>query len=210
MSSERRGLLLVISSPSGAGKTSLSRRLAERHPEIRLSISVTTRSPRPGETDGNEYHFATRAEFDAKVAGGQFLEWAEVHEHLYGTPRAPVEAHLAAGQDVLFDIDWQGAAAIHKAMPMDAVRLFILPPSLEALAKRLHGRAQDSEDVIARRLARARDEIGHWSEYDYVIVNDDFEQAYAAIEDIYCAERQRRDRNPWLAGFVGRLTEPPD
>jgi guanylate kinase len=203
-------MLLVISSPSGAGKTSLSRRLAERHPEIRLSISVTTRSPRPGETDGSEYLFVTRAEFDAKVAGGEFLEWAEVHEHLYGTPKTPVEDHLAAGRDVLFDIDWQGAAAIHKAMPMDAVRLFILPPSLDALATRLHGRAQDSEDVIARRLARARDEIGHWSEYDYVIVNDDFEQAYVAIEDIYCAERQRRDRNPWLADFVGRLTGPPD
>jgi guanylate kinase len=210
MSNERRGLLLVISSPSGAGKTSLSRRLAERHPEIRLSISVTTRSPRPGETDGSEYHFATRAEFDAKAAGGEFLEWAEVHEHLYGTPKTPVEYHLAAGRDVLFDIDWQGAAAIYQAMPKDAVRLFILPPSLDALAKRLHGRAQDSEDVIARRLARARDEIGHWSEYEYVIVNDDFEQAYTAIEDIYCAERQRRYRNPWLADFVGRLTGGSD
>ena len=207
MSSDRRGLLLVISSPSGAGKTSLSRRLAERHREIRLSISFTTRSPRPGETDGREYYFVTRAEFDAKAAAGQFLEWAEVHEHLYGTPRAPVVAHLEAGQDVLFDIDWQGAAAIHKAMPMDAVRLFILPPSLDALAKRLHGRAQDSKDVIARRLARARDEIGHWREYDYVIVNDDFEHAYASIEDIYGAERQRRDRNPWLTDFVGRLTD---
>lgn len=210
MSSERRGLLLVISSPSGAGKTSLSRRLAERHPEIQLSISVTTRSPRPGETDGREYHFVARAEFDSKVAAAQFLEWAEVHEHLYGTPRAPVESHLAAGRDVLFDIDWQGAAAIYEAMPKDTVRLFILPPSLEALSKRLHGRAQDSGDVIARRLARARDEIGHWSDYDYVIVNDDFDHAYAAIEDIYCAERQRRTRNPWLADFVGRLTRGAD
>ncbi|HEY1880457.1 MAG TPA: guanylate kinase [Caulobacteraceae bacterium] len=210
MSSERRGLLLVISSPSGAGKTSLSRRLAERHPEIRLSISVTTRSPRPGETDGREYYFVTRAEFDAKVADGEFLEWAEVHEHLYGTPRAPVEAHLAAGRDVLFDIDWQGAVAIHRALPDDAVRLFILPPSLDALAKRLHGRAQDSADVISRRLARARDEIGHWNEYEYVIVNDDFEHAYAAIEDIYRAERQRRDRNLWLADFVVRLADGPD
>ncbi|HEY1415078.1 MAG TPA: guanylate kinase [Caulobacteraceae bacterium] len=210
MSSERRGLLLVISSPSGAGKTSLSRRLAERHPEIRLSISVTTRSPRPGETDGREYYFVTRAEFDARVANGEFLEWAEVHEHLYGTPRAPVEAHLAAGRDVLFDIDWQGAVAIHKALPDDAVRLFILPPSLDALAKRLHGRAQDSADVISRRLARARDEIGHWNEYEYVIVNDDFEHAYAAIEDIYRAERQRRDRNLWLADFVVRLADGPD
>lgn len=206
MSSERRGLLLVISSPSGAGKTSLSRRLAERHPEIELSISATTRAPRPGETDGREYHFVTGAKFNAQAAAGRFLESAEVHEHLYGTPRAPVEAHLAAGRDMLFDIDWQGAAAIHEALPADTVRLFILPPSLDALAKRLHGRAQDSDEVIARRLARARDEIAHWVEYEYVIVNDDFEHAYAAIEDIYRAERQRRSRNPWLTEFVGELT----
>jgi guanylate kinase len=209
MSSERRGLLLVVSSPSGAGKTSLSRRLAERHPEIQLSVSATTRLPRPGEADGREYHFVTRSDFDSQVASGQFLEWAEVHEHLYGTPRAPVEAHLAAGRDVLFDIDWQGATSIARILPSDTVRIFILPPSLEALAKRLHGRAQDAKDVIARRLARARDEIAHWDEYEYVILNDDFEVAYAAIETIYRAERMRRTRNPWLIPFVGGLTDSP-
>jgi guanylate kinase len=202
----RRGLLLVISSPSGAGKTSLSRRLAAAHAEITLSVSATTRAARPGEMDGREYHFLAREDFDTQAAAGAFLEWAEVHEHRYGTPRAPVEGALASGRDVLFDIDWQGAAAIAAAMPTDTVRLFILPPSMDALAARLHARAQDAQDVIARRLARARDEIAHWQEYDYVIVNDAFEHAYAEIEAIYLAERQRRERNPWLEGFVSGLT----
>ncbi len=202
----RRGLLLVISSPSGAGKTSLSRRLAAAHPEITLSVSATTRAARPGEADGREYHFFGREVFDARAAAGAFLEWAEVHEHRYGTPRAPVEGALASGRDVLFDIDWQGASAIAKAMPTDTVRLFILPPSIDALAARLHARAQDAQDVIARRLARARDEISHWREYDYVVVNDAFERAYAEIEAIYLAERQRPERNPWLEDFVSGLT----
>ena len=206
MSNSRRGLLLVISSPSGAGKTSLSRRLATGHAEIDLSISVTTRAPRPGETDGREYHFVTREAFDAEVVAGSFLEWAEVHEHRYGTPRAPVEAALEAGRDVLFDIDWQGAATVAAALPRDTVRLFILPPTMEALAARLHGRAQYAHDVIARRLARARGEIARWRDYDYVIVNDDFERAYAEIEAIYLAERLRRERNLWLDGFVADLT----
>jgi guanylate kinase len=205
MSNSRRGLLLVISSPSGAGKTSLSRRLAAGHAEIDLSISATTRAPRPGETDGREYHFVTREAFDAEVAAGAFLEWAEVHEHRYGTPRAPVEAALDAGRDVLFDIDWQGAASVAAALPKDTVRLFILPPTMEALSARLHGRAQDALDVIARRLARARGEIARWRDYDYVIVNDDFERAYAEIEAIYLAERLRRERNLWLDRFVGDL-----
>jgi guanylate kinase len=139
------------------------------------------------------------------VAAGAFLEWAEVHENFYGTPRAPVEAAVEAGRDTLFDIDWQGAQAIRKAMPDDTATIFILPPSMAALADRLHGRAQDARDVIARRLARARGEIAHWHEYDYVIVNEDFEQAYADIEAIYCGERLRRRRNPWLADFVERL-----
>lgn len=209
MSGDRRGLLLVISSPSGAGKTSLSRRLAEAHPEIELSISVTTRTPRPGESDGREYHFVGRSEFDSRIARRDFLEWAEVHEHRYGTPRAPVEALLAAGRDVLFDIDWQGAASIARELPNDTVRLFILPPSLEALSSRLHGRAQDASDVIDRRLARARGEISHWSEYDYVIVNDDFHHAYLEIDTIYRAERLRKDRNLWLCGFVDGLAGEP-
>ncbi|HXV00298.1 MAG TPA: guanylate kinase [Caulobacteraceae bacterium] len=207
MSSEpaRRGLLLVISSPSGAGKTTLSRRLAEAHGEIALSISVTTRPPRPGEVDGREYRFLSRAAFDAEVTAGAFLEWAEVHEHRYGTPRLPVVAAIEAGGDVLFDIDWQGAAAIHAAAPGDTVRIFILPPSMEALERRLHARAQDHADVISRRLGRARGEIAHWAEYDYVIVNGDFEQAYRQIESIYLAERLRRVRNPWLGPFVNEL-----
>jgi guanylate kinase len=203
--SNRRGLLLVVSSPSGAGKTSLSRRLAERHPELHLSISATTRAPRPGEADGREYHFIARQAFDAEVAAGAFLEWAEVHENFYGTPRAPVEAAVEAGRDTLFDIDWQGAKAVREAMPGDTVCVFILPPSMAVLAARLHGRASDAPDVIARRLARARGEIAHWDEYDYVIVNDDFERAYADLETIYLGERLRRRRNPSLVRFVEGL-----
>jgi guanylate kinase len=206
MSSERRGLLLVVSSPSGAGKTTLSRRLAGAHPEIDLSISVTTRAPRPGEAEGREYHFVSQQAFAEAVAAETLLEWAEVHGNSYGTPRAPVEAALALGRDVLFDIDWQGAAAIRQALPSDTACVFILPPSMEALAARLHARAQDAAPVIERRLARAREEIGHWGEYDYVIVNDAFEHAYAQLEAIYLAERLKRGRNRWLEGLVGRLT----
>jgi guanylate kinase len=206
MSNERRGLLLVISSPSGAGKTSLSRRLATSHEGIELSVSATTREPRPGEVEGREYHFVSREAFDRRMAAGDFLEWAEVHENLYGTPRAPVTEALDGGRDVLFDIDWQGAAAIAFALPRDTVTVFILPPTMDALAIRLHGRAQDAEDVIARRLGRARGEISKWDEYDYVIVNEDFETAYAELEAIYLAERLRRERNIWLKGFVTRLT----
>ncbi|MHB8531070.1 MAG: guanylate kinase, partial [Caulobacteraceae bacterium] len=171
----RRGLLLVISSPSGAGKTSLSRRLAAEHPWLGVSISVTTRSPRPGEEDGREYHFVTTQRFEAMVAAGDFLEWAEVHENRYGTPAAPVMVAVAEGRDLLFDIDWQGAAAIAATMGADTVRVFILPPTMADLARRLSTRAQDDPAVIARRLARAKAEIAHWAEYDYVLVNDDFE-----------------------------------
>lgn len=205
MSSERRGLLLVVSSPSGAGKTSLSRRLAGAHAEIELSISATTRAPRPGETDGREYHFTDEVAFAKAASAGAFLEWAEVHGHRYGTPRSPVEAALAQGRDVLFDIDWQGASAVRAALPEATVSVFILPPTMEALAHRLRARAQDASAVIERRLARAREEITHWPEYDYVIVNDAFEHAYAQIEAIYLAERVRRARNPWLEEFVSRL-----
>ena len=208
MSLSRRGLLLVISSPSGAGKTSLCRRLSANHPEIALSVSATTRAARPGERDGREYHFVSRAAFDREADAGNFLEWAEVHEHRYGTPRGPVMAAVEAGVDVLFDIDWQGAKAIHAAIPADTVRIFILPPSMEALAARLHARAQDAADVIDRRLGRARGEISHWREYDYVVVNEDLERAYGQIEAIYLAERQRRTRNPWLDPFVDGLIRP--
>ena len=201
----RRGLLLVISSPSGAGKTSLSRRLIADYPELSLSISCTTRAPRPGEQDGREYHFVTPGEFDEMVRDQAFLEYAHVHEHRYGTPRGPVEQALADGQDVLFDIDWQGAMSIAAGLPLDVVRVFILPPSMAELRRRLHTRAQDAEDVIERRLGRAAGEIRMWAEYDYVLVNEDIDAAYAALVEIYRAERLKRGRNLWLAPFVEKL-----
>jgi guanylate kinase len=199
----------VISSPSGAGKTSLSRRLVGDHPHLTLSVSATTRAPRPGERDGREYLFVSPEAFEAMIAEDAFLEWAEVHEHAYGSPRAPVLRHLEAGRDVLFDIDWQGAQAIAASAPEDTVRVFILPPSMDVLARRLHSRAQDAEDVIARRLGRARGEIAHWAEYDYVIVNDDFDRAYGELCAIYAAERLRRARNLWIAPLVSTLLGEP-
>jgi guanylate kinase len=205
----RRGLMLVISSPSGAGKTSLAHRLVAEHPDLTPSVSVTTRRARPGEKDGREYWFVTSGAFRDMVADGAFLEWAEVHEHAYGSPRAPVMRLLEDGCDVLFDIDWQGAQAIEREAPVDTVTVFILPPTIGDLAKRLHTRAQDAEDVIARRLGRARDEIEHWVDYDYVIVNDDFELAYARLASIYHAERLRRDRNLWIEPFVAGLQAEP-
>jgi guanylate kinase len=211
MSSERRrprrGLMLVISSPSGAGKTSLSRRLVADHADLSLSISATTRGARPGEQDGREYHFVDRDTFDQMVTDDAFLEWADVHEHRYGSPRAPVMAEIAAGRDVLFDIDWQGAQAIAASAPEDVVRVFILPPSMAELGRRLHARAQDAEDVIQRRLGRAYDEIGKWGEYDYVILNEDYDAAYADLAHIYHAERLRRTRNPWLGPLVRGLLD---
>jgi len=203
----RRGLMLVISSPSGAGKTSLSRRLVADHPELELSVSATTRAPRKGEQDGREYHFVDRPGFDAMRDQNAFLEHAEVHEHCYGTPKAPVMEALAAGRDVLFDIDWQGAMQIAAATPPDVVRVFILPPSMAELSRRLHARAQDADDVIERRLSRAEGEIRMWGEYDYVLVNEDYDKAYADLAHIYHAERLKRARNPWLVGFVQTLLE---
>ena len=201
----RRGLLLVISSPSGAGKTSLSRRLIADYPELSLSISCTTRAPRPGEQDGREYHFVTPDAFDEMVRDQAFLEYAYVHEHRYGTPRGPVEQTLADGRDVLFDIDWQGAMSIAAGLRDDVVRVFILPPSMGELSRRLHARAQDAEDVIERRLGRAAGEIKMWAEYDYVLVNHDIEAAYAALVEIYRAEKLKRARNLWLGPFVEKL-----
>jgi len=207
---ERRGLMLVISSPSGAGKTALSRRLMQEFPELSLSISATTRAPRPGETDGREYHFVTAERFEEMVQGQAFLEYAQVHGNRYGTPRAPVMASLEAGRDVLFDIDWQGAMSIAAGAPGDTARVFILPPSMAELARRLHTRAQDSEEVIARRLDGAKAEIRMWGEYDYVILNDDFERAYGELVSIYQAERLKRARNLWLGPFVqGLMGEEP-
>jgi len=202
----RRGLMLVISSPSGAGKSSLSRRLIAEHARLELSVSCTTRAPRPGETDGVEYHFVTPERFEELVAQDAFLEWADVHDHRYGTLRAPVMAALEAGRDVVFDIDWQGGRQITARAREDVVLVFILPPSLAALRERLQGRAQDAADVIERRLTRAAGEIAHYDEYDYVIVNDRFETAYAALRQIYLGEQHRRRRQPGLAAFVAELT----
>ena len=206
---QRRGLLLLVSSPSGAGKTSLSRRLVSDHDDLVLSISATTRAPRPGEEEGREYYFVSPERFEEMVQGGQLLEWAHVHDNRYGTPKAPVEAALAAGQDVLFDIDWQGAAQVRQAMPEDSVSIFVLPPTWADLARRLNARAQDSDLVIHRRLERGREEITHWEDYDYVIVNKNFDRAYADLGHIYRAERMKPGRNPWLPDFVARLGSEP-
>ena len=201
----RRGVMLIICSPSGAGKTSLARRLVADSPDLQLSVSCTTRGPRPGEQEGREYYFTTPAEFDRLVAEDAFFEWAHVHDHRYGTPRAPVLAALEAGRDVLFDIDWQGARSVVAKAPEDAVRVFILPPSMLDLRRRLVARAQDSDAVIEGRLLRAAGEIAHWGEFDYVLVNDDFDRAYSDLGHIYRTERLRRARQPWLAGFVEAL-----
>ena len=201
----RRGLMLVISSPSGAGKTSLSRRLVADHAELELSVSCTTRAPRPGEQDGREYHFISPADFDQKVQEGAFLEWADVHDNRYGTLRAPVMAALSEGRDVLFDIDWQGCRQIDAQAKADVVKVFILPPSLPDLRRRLHSRAQDSDAVIERRLERAKGEIAHYDEYDYVIINDDFDGAYAQLVHIYRGEQQKLSRRVGLDAFVAGL-----
>jgi guanylate kinase len=202
---ERRGLLLVLSSPSGAGKTSLSRALLESDPDIALSISVTTRKPRPGEVDGRDYWFVDEAKFKAMSETDQLLEWATVFGNFYGTPRAPIEKAIAEGRDVLFDIDWQGTQQLSERMANDLVRVFVLPPSAEALEKRLTQRAQDPPEVVAKRMAKASDEISHWAEYDYVIVNSDLAESSAGLRAILAAERLRRDRSTGLSSFVRGL-----
>ena len=204
---ERRGLMLMVVSPSGVGKTSLTRRLVADHSDLHLSISATTREPRPGEHEGRDYHFVDRAEFDRLLAAGEFLEWAEVYGHRYGSPKAPIMASLARGESVLFDIDFQGAMKISDYSPADAVKVYILPPSLAEMSRRLHARSQDSEEVIAKRLARAKSEIADWEQFDYLILNDDFDRAYAELAHIYHAERLKRARNVWIQPFVERLTE---
>jgi guanylate kinase len=201
----RRGLLLVLSSPSGAGKTTLSRRLLAADAGLRMSVSVTTRKPRPGEVDGRDYRFIDVAEFERLKAAGELLEWAHVHGNLYATPKAPVAAALESGEDVLFDIDWQGAAQVAKARRDDVVLVFILAPSMAELRSRLERRAEDKPDVIQRRLLNARDEIGHWGEYDYVVVNEDLEQSLSAVRAILVAERHKRTRQRGLADFVAKL-----
>jgi guanylate kinase len=201
----RRGFLLVLSSPSGAGKTTITRRLLERDPSLSLSVSVTTRPPRPGEADGRDYHFIDQAQFDAMVTGGELLEHALVFGRCYGTPRTPVEAALAEGRDIVTDIDWQGTQQLQQNFRDDLVTVFVLPPTLAALAARLRTRAQDSEAVVAERLAKSADEMSHWPEYDYIIVNRDLDRSVAEALAIVTAERLRRGRQLGLAEFVARL-----
>ncbi|MFT3672431.1 guanylate kinase [Aestuariivirga sp.] len=203
----RRGLLFVMSSPSGAGKTTLSRKLLAADSNITMSVSVTTRKPRPGEVDGKDYHFITPDRFDAMVQQKQLLEWATVFGNSYGTPRAPVEQALEQGRDVLFDIDWQGTQQLAQNMKDDLVRLFILPPTADTLRERLIKRAQDSSAVIAKRMAEANHEISHWPEYDYVIVNDDVEHSHRMVTAILTSERLRRHRQLGLTDFVRELTK---
>ena len=205
---ERRGLLLVLSSPSGAGKTTLSRALLEAVSGIELSVSITTRKSRPGEVDGKDYIFVDDARFEAMVKNGDLLEWARVFSHRYGTPRAPVEASISSGRDVLFDIDWQGAQQLSEKMAGDVVRVFILPPSGDALERRLRARAQDPEDVVAKRMAEATSQISHWAEYDYVIVNEHLEQSILGLTSILAAERLKRERLLGLSNFVRGITDP--
>ena len=197
----------MLSSPSGAGKSTLSRLLLEKDDNISLSISATTREPRPGEVDGEDYHFYSQEQFNGLIESDGFLEHATVFDHSYGTPAEPVEAALEAGKDVLFDIDWQGTQQLNQKVGADLVRVFILPPSKAELEKRLKTRAQDSDEVVAKRMAKANSEISHWAEYDYVIVNDDLEAAEKQLFTILAAERMKRARQSGLTGFVADLTK---
>jgi guanylate kinase len=205
----RRGLLLILSSPSGAGKTTLTRNLIEQDHSIRLSVSVTTRPRRPSEIDAVHYRFIDIADFHEMRERGDLLEWAEVHGNFYGTPRRPVEQTLAQGRDMMFDIDWQGTVQIVEKMRADVVSLFVLPPSMAELKARLERRAEDAPEVIARRLANAREEIAHWSAYDYVLVNDDLQRTFGELKAILAAERLRRERQSGLGGFVETLLAAP-
>jgi guanylate kinase len=206
-SPRRRGLMLVLSSPSGAGKTTISRRLLERDANIAMSISVTTRPKRPGEVQGRDYHFIDAARFEEMRSRGELLESAKVFGHYYGTPMAPVTKTLEAGRDVLFDIDWQGTQQLAEKARDDLVSVFVLPPSTGELERRLRARAQDSDDVVAGRMARAADEMSHWREYDYIIVNRDIEESVQAVQAVLTAERFRRNRQIGLHEFVKGLRE---
>ena len=201
----RRGLMLVLSSPSGAGKTTLSRMLLDHDRSVELSVSVTTRTRRANEKDGRDYHFIDKARFDHMVEAGELLEWAEVFGNLYGTPRAPVEASLAAGRDVLFDIDWQGTQQLREKARGDMASIFVLPPSMPELERRLRSRALDDERVIKGRMAKAGDELSHWPEYDYVVLNDDIDRAFTEVQAILAAERLKRERQKGLSALVRGL-----
>jgi guanylate kinase len=202
---ERRGLMFVLSSPSGAGKTTLSRMLMQRMSGLQMSVSATTRSMRPGEAEGKDYYFVDQKRFEEMVANGDLLEWAPVFGNRYGTPRVPVEAALSAGRDVLFDIDWQGTQQLREKAGADVVSVFILPPSATDLEKRLHTRAQDSDEVIRGRMDRASHELSHWAEYDYIVVNQNVDEAFAEVQSILKAERLKRARRTGLTEFVRNL-----
>ena len=204
---QRRGLMFILSSPSGAGKTTISHMLLAADDEIRLSVSATTRPMRPGEEDGKDYHFVSDEEFDRMVEEDAFYEWAHVFDHRYGTPKAHIRAGLKEGQDFLFDIDWQGTQQLYQKDQQDVVRVFILPPSLEELHRRLKGRGTDSTEVIAGRMERARAEISHWDGYDYVVVNDNVDTCFAKVREILHAERMKRARQTGLIGFVRGLMQ---
>jgi guanylate kinase len=201
----RRGLMLVLSSPSGAGKTTLSRKLLDADPGVELSVSVTTRKQRPGEIDGRDYHFIDAARFEAMVKNNELLEWAQVFGHRYGTPRSPVDAALERGRDVLFDIDWQGTQQLREKAARDLVSVFVLPPSIPDLEGRLRTRAQDTDEVIHARMAKAADEMSHWAEYDYVVINREIDEAFAQLRAILAAERLKRERQTGLSDFVRQL-----
>ena len=204
---ERRGLMFVLSSPSGAGKTTLSRMLVAETPALQMSVSATTRPKRPGEVEGKDYYFVSQGRFDEMIAHSELLEWATVFENRYGTPRAPVEAALSAGYDVLFDIDWQGTQQLRSRSPSDVVSEFILPPSAQALEQRLHTRAQDSGEVIRSRMKKAGDEMSHFDAYDYIVVNDNVGLAFEAVKSILRAEQLKRERQIGLSGFVRGLQQ---
>ncbi|MFT4056538.1 MAG: guanylate kinase [Novosphingobium sp.] len=206
----RRGLMFILSSPSGAGKTTIARMLLEHDPQLRNSVSCTTRQPRPGEIDGEHYHFITHEQFDSMVEAGEFLEWATVFGQSYGTPKAQVKAGLKDGVDYMFDIDWQGTQQLYQKLERDVVRVFLLPPSIEELRRRLTGRGTDSAEVIHGRMERARSEISHWDGYDYVVVNDDIASCFEEVKKILHAERLRRARQTGLIGFVRELMQPDD
>jgi len=201
----RRGLMIVLSSPSGAGKTTLTRKLLAENTDMTMSVSATTRPARPGEKEGVDYYFLLKNQFSNMVSDQEFLEHAKVFDNYYGTPRGPVENALSEGQDVIFDIDWQGAQQLAEAAADDLVKIFILPPNMVELEKRLKTRAQDSDTVIAKRMSKSEAEISHWAEYDYVIVNEDVETALEELRSIIAAERMRRKRQLWLSGFVKSL-----
>ena len=205
----RRGLLFILSSPSGAGKSTIARMLLEQDKHIALSVSVTTRPPRPGEIDGKDYHFIDEAEFHRLVEDNALLEWAKVFGHYYGTPKAQVKQGLREGQDFLFDIDWQGTQQLYQRAEGDVVRVFILPPSLEELHRRLRSRNTDSEEVIAGRMARAQDEISHWDGYDFVVINDNVENCFEKVRQILNSERMRRARQTGLIDYVRDLMNAP-